>query len=555
MLTSVFQTGFIRGGRPIRLGQLPDVGVQTGTTLECYKCGLNPPRQMTAAMAALVPGGCTKVDASECAVTDTGTGTTGQNTWTPGNTGAGTNPISGGGLAVGMGAGNLDVKFSVFRADKAYAVTGVRVASKVVLTETGQVVSTMPDQVTGNNGFYLIHAASPAPKRSYTLKIVVSPEPGGMAFDPVHVSIPMLQNNDVLQSSELVTIGRGVVICPKGAIPLVCEVGRKQLLYKSVLAQQMAAWDVRSGIASGFVSDAAHAALEETPVEDPMLAKYWIGEMSYIVADLRIPPSDFPELLENYDQMKRIWNEIPWPGDGTLKGLFQRCAAGVVLQDDQKVFQGGLYAKTRSSFFPKEDAQIRKVLATRFLENLINIYKCMEHKIERKAANLERQQKKWAIIGMVISLVVIGGGDSLKVIAALAQAGIAMSSFNTAMDFSRFMMGYNDFIEQCVSAGAKDFTCEYMAPFILWCMEAIFFADFLDYVAIEAGLPGARKGLTREEVIDPMVQSLKDSGVDVPIAAQTPGGVAPSTGKTLAAVAGIGGISAIALLLFGAFRR
>jgi len=87
------------------MGQVPDVNVQAGGALECYQCGVQGYRQMTAAMAAMVPGGCTKVDPALCNAgtgtgTDAGTGTTGTNPW--GGTG-GNAPIPGGGLAVGMG--------------------------------------------------------------------------------------------------------------------------------------------------------------------------------------------------------------------------------------------------------------------------------------------------------------------------------------------------------------------------------------------------------------------------------------------------------------------
>jgi hypothetical protein len=540
------------------MGQLPDLNVQAGAgTLECYQCGVQGYRQMTAAMASMVPGGCTKVDPALCAAgTGTGTapetGTSSTNPWT--GTG-GSTPIQGGGLAVGTGAGNLDVKFTVFRADKARAITGVRVASSVVLTATGAVVSTLPDQVAGEGDSYLIHATSPAPKRAYTLKVVVTPEPGGIAFDKVTASIPMYQPNEPeIGSSALMSIGRGIVICPKGASELVCEVGRKQLMYLSILKQQSNAW--QTSVNNGFVANTAHALMQESGVSDPLLAKYWYNEISFIVADVRIPPEDFPQLLKNYDQMKRVWNEIPWPGEGTLKGLFQRCAAGVRIHKDYRVFvDGPLYAPSMSAFFPKEDAELRKILAMTFLSDLAGIYYCMHHKIEKKIQNLERQEKKWKVIGLVLSIMALGAGDFMAIAVALAKAGIALNQMNSALDFSRFMMGYNDFVSECAKAEAKDFTCEYMAPFILWCMQAVFYADFIDYVAIKAGLPGAREGLTQEEAVKPLVEAMQGAGVNVPPAAQNPGGTAPSTGQALAVVAGIGGLSAAALLLFGGFTR
>lgn len=540
------------------MGQLPDLNVQPGAgTLECYKCGIQGYRQMTAAMAAMVPGGCTKVDSSFCAAgTGTGTapetGTSSTNPWT--GTGGGA-PIQGGGLAVGTGAGNLDVLFTVYRADKAKAVTGVRVASAVILTATGEVVTTLPDQVGGENGAYKIHATSPAPKKAYTLKIVVTPEPGGIAFDKVTASIPMYQPNETeIGSSALMSIGRGIVICPKGASDLVCEVGRKQLMYLSILKQQAAAW--QTSVDTGFIGHAAHAQMQESGVSDPALAKYWYNEMSFIVADLRIPPEDFPQLLKNYDQMKRVWGEIPWPGDKKLQELFQRCAAGAHIYKDYRVFvDGALYAPSMSSFFPKEDSELRKLLAMMFLGSLSNIYDCMQDKIEDKIKDLKRQQKKWQVIGLVVTLMTMGGGDFMAIVGALVKGGIAVNQFNSAAEFSRFMMGYNDFLSECSKAEKKDFTCEYMGPFILWCMQAVFYADFIDYVAIKAGLPGAREGLTQEEAVTPLVEAMQESGVRVPPAAQNPGGTAPSTGQALAMVAGIGGLSAAALLLFGGFTR
>lgn len=527
----------------VRLGQIPQVGVQPDLGVACYRCGTQPPRLMTAAMAAMVPGGCVKVAPSDCEAL--------QVQDPQGSTSTGTLQTSTGGPLYQVGSGSVDMTFRVMRADSAGAAAGVKVSPSIVQISTGNTVSTLPDQVTGADGTVRFHATSPAPSSDYWLVIKVSPVAGGLAFQPVtarvHMSIP----------NGVTALSNAVVVCPKGVDPVVCEVGRKQLQYQSLLASLGAAWDVRSNAAQGLISDQAHAVIRDQGAEDPRLARAWADQLSYFVVDLRVRPMDFPALLENNAQMARVLETIPWPGEGTLKDLFRRCAMGVKIQGGYSLVDAPLYVSRLSAFFPKDDDEIRKALATRFLEQLPTIYACMEHKIKKKARNLERQAEKWRIIGTVATFLTASAGvlDINNISAMLLSAGVNLQSFSSAIDFSRFMMGYEEFILECAGAEAEDFTCEYMAPFILWCMEAILMTDFFDYVAEKAGLPGARPGLTQDEVVKPMVQDLQGAGVYVAPAVETPGGKSQSPGQAIATVAGIGGVSALALLLFGAFRR
>lgn len=329
-------------------------------------------------------------------------------------------------------------------------------------------------------------------------------------------------------------------VCPPGMDGLICSVKKSQILYKQVYDQQILAWG-NSAQAQGIAADMAQSTVSE--FDHPTLQKNWDTYAPWM-GDLSISPEQWPALTKNFEQMLGIWNAVPWPS-GELKDLFTRCAKGIPLYKDFTFYNPRFYV---SDFFPKEDQEVRRVIALKSLENLQNIYGCMQHKLKKKARNVERQAKKWSVIGSVVGLVFYG-----NIMSPVFSAMIQDYQITSALEFSRFVMGYKEFVEECYAAEEEDFTCTYLAPFVLWAMETLFMSEFLDYVAIQNGLTGAEPGLTQEQVVKPIVEELKAGGVDVQEAAYTPGGVAPKT-SPLAVAGGIGVVGVLAAVLYGAFR-
>jgi hypothetical protein len=493
---------------------------------------------MTAAMAAMVPGGCVKVDPAECVAA---TAPPEGGGWTPGS---GTNT-----LTPGQEAGRLALTFRVLRADTARPAVGVPVSAEVfrftLLGTRGEVVERLPEKTTGPDGAVSWDLVSPAPAKDYGV-FIQARSGGGIAFSSTRSTIGVWQPNGVTSAYT------SVVVCPEGTDPVVCEVGTKQLQFQLYAAQRAAALNANGNPQiEAAARGQAHDMIRDMPVSDPLLAKYWYDNLSYAVTDLAIPPTDWPELLKNYDLAMRIWGDIPWPGSGELQKLFRRCAGAIEIHKGMGFYDPRLYAPSTSDFFPREEQAVREALATAFLSRMIDIYRCMEHRIEKKAENIERQEKKWKVISTVVMVMFAAGGDFYKALGTLISVTGSLSQFESARQFSEFMLGYNEFVKSCQEARSKDFVCEYMAPFMLWCMETILLQNFFDWAAIEAGLPGAREGLTQEVIDTQFVPALEAAGVSVPAAAYTPGGEAPKTG---AAIAVAGGAGALLLLLFGAMR-
>jgi hypothetical protein len=323
------------------------------------------------------------------------------------------------------------------------------------------------------------------------------------------------------------------------ATDLVCAVKAAQALWTQVYNGQINAWG-SSPQSQSLAADNARYAVENS-FKHPALKKNWSIYGSWI-GDSQIKPEEWPELIKNFEQMWGIWAAVPWPR-AQLKDLFERCAKGVKLHQDMTVFSPRLYVNRFSNFWPKTDEEIRRVIATVSLQNIPGIYLCMQHKIEKKIQNEERKMKKWSIIGQAAGMLFTGN----IVASAIFNAASQLTTFNNALDFSKFMMSYQEFVEECRTAEAEDFTCAYLAPFIIWCMEVLFMAQFFDYVAADAGLPGAEAGLTQNQVIEPMVEDLKEQGIEVPKAVYTPGGVAPAP-NLLPVIGGVGFVGLLALI-------
>jgi hypothetical protein len=425
------------------------------------------------------------------------------------------------------GPTNLVVK--VYEPTERRLLPGAKVDVDLVDIWWKTVASNIGSGYTDANGQWSMVYQAPAPAQKHNYRIRVSPGPGqnfpaieGIA--PARTAIAASAGNSMTE-----TIQADFVVCPYGVDKIVCDVAAAQFALHPATT--------RFAYADG-ASDARAAA---AAFEDPRLKAHadvyqtWIGNFDVL-------PKEWPEIVKKFEQMWGVWSQVPWPKQG-IKDLFVRCAKNIKLHKDMSVYDQRLYLPKHSDFFPKTDEEIRRVIAKTALESLPSIYDCMQNLVTKKIESMKRDEKKWKIIGMAAGMLFTGnliGGLIFKLATELR-------SFNTALDFSKFMMGYQEFIESCRGADAEDFTCQYFAPFILWCMEVLNMGQFFDNVALEAGLPGAAPGLTQEQVVKPMVEEVKQQGVDIPEAAYTPGGVAPKV-DLLPVVGGVGFVGLLALI-------
>jgi hypothetical protein len=619
---------------------------------------------MTASMAALVPGGCTKVDPSLCQ-TQTTTPTTGASTPI-------TFPQTGGGagncgpLAPQNCALPLDINLTVFRADTLKGAAGAKVTiallqySNVSGLVTGSPV-TIHEGQTDAEGKFFYTAQVPAPAIWHGFRITISSGPG--------LSIRS-KSQDVqgYQPNNTKTVGVAMAACPSGVDDLVCEVGELQVLFTSIYNQQMAAWGQGgSQAAVNYAVNTAHFFLAQSGVRNSLLAKHW-SWLSWGIADLGIPPTDWPQLVKNYDQVQNIWNEIPWPSNGKVKDLFKRCARGIPIFNAQPIIDIRLYAPTFTQYFPREDYKIRGDMASAYLLNIHIIFQCMVDKLIAAAKRMQEHLGDLAVLRMATALIfapltggamlttlvteagtlvashyqnqqaagdikgVIAGvtknvgvgaaaigaglfaagaaillpeivkgadpavqtiatqfgpkvaeaaakdilenvlgegavsGQSLMSTAGLGTAGatlavqamlslITLKGVKDAKQFAKTVAGVQDFIGRCATPDPDGQLCADIMPFVLWCVEAQLLDKFFDYVAQQADIPGVD---IHEQEIVPAAEQVEERGIEVPPAAITPGGAPPggATGSTvggLAAAAGIGAGSFLALLLTGAF--
>lgn len=195
-----------------------------------------------------------------------------------------------------------------------------------------------------------------------------------------------------------------VVVCPAGTDPLVCEVAEKQLAYQVAYDDELKRWPN-----PGFASRQAHAVLRNLPVRDSRLEPYF-NEKSWGVADTGIPPQDWPMLVKYYAQAKRVLNNVPWPkyvGAAEKVGVyFRRCAMGIPVGVG---FSGAqlsalsfrLYAPTHAAFFPKSDKQLRQAFALAWTANMYAIWRCVNHRIKKKARETAGSMRMHSLAGLV----------------------------------------------------------------------------------------------------------------------------------------------------------
>lgn len=420
------------GGGGVPLQTAPAPGGGGAPLLECYRCGNQGYRQMTASMAAQVPGGCTKVDPSLCRSE-------------PALAPMPFQPSQQGGFAApGCGqltpmncAQPLAINVTVFRADTVRGAGGVKVRIDLLVV----------DRTTGNNmgapqlvhegetdpaGKLLYHASVPAPAGWHRYRVTISTG-SGFSFPSKSEVVQGFQPNNVQ------TVDVAFAACPSGTDDVVCEVGEMQVLFTTVFNQQMTAWGQgqpqgQGSAAFNFAFNMGHFVIHQFMPRNRVLKQYWEA-LSYGVCDVGIPPSDWPRLLDNYVQVMNIWNAIPWPSEAKARTLFRNCAKGLPVYDGIAIADLRLFAPTFSSYFPREDYKIRADMGSAYLLNIHMIFQCMVEELQREAEALRRALESLSFIRLIAAFIFapLTGGAMLTTLIAEEGQFVASHFTNTAL--------------------------------------------------------------------------------------------------------------------------
>ncbi len=306
-------------------------------------------------------------------------------------------PAFGGAPAVQsvVGAQPTSVNVGALRVDTLEPVAGADVAVYAVAPDGSETL--LGEGVSGGDG-QILFEADPAPTTQILVYLFkATPGESGLRFP--EASVKAIPNR-----TSAVTIP----ICPTGTDPLVCEVGEKQVIFAEEHAVQMEKW----GAGRGFALRMSHARLRELPVRDARLERYF-NYKSYGVADLGIPPTDWPDIARNEAQMARVLSTVPWPVfSGPAKKIgeyFKACTLAVPIIDGTDGAglapnDWRLYAPTWSDFFPRDDRQIRFDLAARWIINMKPVLGCIEHRIRKKAREIERSAKAFSTMGLITAM-------------------------------------------------------------------------------------------------------------------------------------------------------
>lgn len=397
----------VPGGRNAFLGQWNQpMPTPAGTAaLECYKCGMQGYRQMTASMAAQVPGGCQKVDPSFCGqqpAPTTGTTPTNPNPW-------GAPQAPGGGLAMNSPAwqGPTHINLTVFEPQELKPFKGAKVTVDLFdfahSTDPVNVPFVQRNVFTGEtdaDGKFYFAGQAPTPNRNYRWRLTVTPGAAGPGFPSTYVDVPARTAvaesaaNSAPEEFKVAT-----VVCPSGTDALVCAVAQAQVSFVQLTDQALAANHYEdSGKDARILAYAVTQAANFVGLNHPRLQaqfntyKWWIG-------NLAVPPKAWPKMMDNYEQLLGVFNKIPFPRPGNTD-LFIRCARGIPLWKMMNVARQELYL---SDYFPRENRRIEADMAFSYVVSLNGIIECMIKKIEEKAREIQKHQMTMKMIGLGIT--------------------------------------------------------------------------------------------------------------------------------------------------------
>jgi len=363
---------------------------------------------MLPSMAAQVPGGCAEVDQSLCGTSPGGIST---NPGTaPGNSADGPTEITvlvKEPMELQPYTHGADVVIQSFNIRNFNQTTGAPILTEIFRGKTDE------------TGKFVWSGQAPSPNTDYRYQVLIS-LPGQAWPKTIHVpardAASAAAGNRMVSKSEIV-----VVVCPPNIDPIICAVADARL---DVLAtrKQMTVIDPPGG-SMMFKNPRLMAHFD--------VFKYWIS-------DEEIPPKDWPDLVNNYDQAWAVFTAIPFPKWPGIPHLFQDCARAIPIGQGKNaerysVASPRLYSKTWSNYFPRTDKQINTDMSVYVLA-LQPILACMQRRIEKKIEETKKTMRTMAIISYCIMLV------NLPLLIASGVGGFAAIATET-FDFVKLAGG------------------------------------------------------------------------------------------------------------------
>ncbi len=354
-------------------GIIPGGGYHGTEEMECYECSGAPPSLMRPSQ---VPpyAACVQVPDERCAPT----------------------------VPLNPRDGVSRVTLSVVDPVNEVPISGANIAVAVEDKATRSVGPTILTGVTDANGQFAFDELAPSPNVDYLWNMTVSPGSGSPDFTPVTIRRVARTSAAAAAATGLPEDIRATMnVCVAGSDPLVCEVADAQLKFRMTYEGQLLAWNYYStgqpeSIAV-FAADMAHAGVVFT---DPRLAGNW-ETFSWWIGDQFIPARDWPALIDRVNQVEALFNAIPFPPVGDY---FTRCARGIPINRGMSVANPRFYTDTfNADYWPRPDWRINADMAIQYLENILAIVTCIEHKINNKVREIEGSIRAWRLMSLAVT--------------------------------------------------------------------------------------------------------------------------------------------------------
>ena len=396
---------------PIGGGGLPTTDLE----MRCYKCGLNAPTFMLPSMASFNPT-CVEVDASQCAeqqpeIDEVGT------------------PV---------GGESVIASLMVYEPIEMKGLAGAAVQILSINPFDGS-TSPLGTGSTDENGRYTFQGIVPKFKGPSfgeapgNIRFIVTPGASSFSFPTVTTET---------RNQGQTTMPSFIAVCPPGVPTLVCEVAKGQAMWKTVYAQQMAAW----GSPSNAADWARSTVLNSLKPTSPALSRYFHMTYSWWIGVLDIKPGEWPELTTNHHQTAQIFASIPFPQWPGIEDYFTRCAVGIPFamavgpnSENYNVANPKLYIGRFSNYFPKGSKTIERDMAVAYSDGIQAILACIIHKLKKKTREIERSAKAMALVslGIIVAFspfLIAAGPSGVAVLATEAYEFAVMQAEGTGIE-------------------------------------------------------------------------------------------------------------------------
>jgi hypothetical protein len=241
-----------------------------------------------------------------------------------------------------------DVEITLFEPERLDALAGADVTVDRIPMTAGSRPTRLMEGRTGLDGRFSFRVDA---DDRFLLRLGVSAHGGRKSID-----LPAVPGR----------LSAAAVLCPASTDPLVDAVAEAQLAFAKAYARELERWD-GSADATAFSARIARTGM---PLEHPRLRAR--GDLySWWIADLGIPPCDWPMILDRHDQVEEVLAHVPFPDAD-----FARASRSMPLWRGLPAMDPRLYADTYSDYFPRASDRIEDDMAFQYLVDVPAILKC-----------------------------------------------------------------------------------------------------------------------------------------------------------------------------------